>query len=194
MGPRNRPELSPVPSVELHRQYVLKADLEPDVAEALLNVCPLFSLGPGELDTAFVLELSSVVVLRSWEEQDVRVHFDVDLPSYHEAANDFAKSAARGPTGLGGSNADRLFTRLLNVYLENFAYEGRRAFQAEVLLGEIDEDKFVDILANFLWSHRNELSEDRPADLPAIEMPGASNFVPDYEMLEKLRSNSEDDE
>jgi hypothetical protein len=42
--------------------------------------------------------------------------------------------------------------------MKHFAWEGLDLLQADFILGDVDEDAFADLLAEFLWSHRHTVT------------------------------------
>jgi hypothetical protein len=110
------------------------------------------------LPAAFLLELSAVLEIGLWERQGFRPYLNTDLPTFQEAKDQLAERAFKGPAEFAGPNASPLSEAVLRVWIEQFAWEGPELLQAEVLVGPVDEDEFADVLADFVWQHRHELS------------------------------------
>jgi hypothetical protein len=107
---------------------------------------------------AFLLELGAVLELNLWELQCVRTYLTIDLPSFQEAAIELAARAEQGPAAFEGPHATPLSRRMLQVLIECFAWEGPNFFAANIVLGEIDEDQFAQVMADFVWPHRHALA------------------------------------
>lgn len=107
---------------------------------------------------AFLIELGAVLEMGLWERQGLRAYLNSDLPTFREAAAQLAARAKQGPGAFEGPEAAPLSRRVLRVWMEQFAWEGRDHFAADVVLGRVDEDQFADLLADFIWQHRHELA------------------------------------
>jgi hypothetical protein len=116
------------------------------------------------LPRGFLLELGAIFELDYWERLGLRAQLNSDLPSYHEAKLQLTQRAARGPQEFEGPGASLLAPRVLRVWLERFAWDGPELLGAEVLVGELDEDLFAELLADFVWRHQQGLSKLLPID------------------------------
>jgi hypothetical protein len=141
------------------RAVTRHAERQADLTAATLNAMGFFPKKPAGFPAAFLLELGAVLELGLWERQGLRPYFDVDLPTYREAADALLARAQRGPAAFDGPDAALLSSRVLQTWMNHFAWEGQDLLQADVLVGGVDdEDTFVDLLANFLLTHRHALS------------------------------------
>jgi hypothetical protein len=129
------------------------------LTSAALEATGLFS-SPSEvrLPLNFLLELGAVSQLGVWELQGMHHHVAYGLPTFADAAHELAGRAAKGTGEFQGSGKTPLSARLLKFWIEHFAWQGQALLQAEILVGEVDEDSFVDTLAEFLWTHRGDFS------------------------------------
>jgi hypothetical protein len=134
------------------------AEREADLTAAFLRATGLYESEPPKLPAAFLLELAAVLELGLWERRDLRRHLDVDLPTNRQAADQLAARCAKGPKEFDGPNAAPLSRQVLRVWVERFAWDGRELLAAEVVLGDVNEDDFIDLLAGFVWEHRRELA------------------------------------
>ena len=134
------------------------AERQADLTVAYLHRTGLFKSKPVRLPEALLLELAAVLELGLWEQQDLRRHLDVDLPDYREAARQLADRCMKGPAEFDGLNAAPLSTRVLRIWMENFAWDGLDTLGAEVVLGNVDENQFANVLADFVWQHRHALN------------------------------------
>jgi hypothetical protein len=133
------------------------AERQADLTGSYLRASGLCPEGEIRLPAAALLELAAVLELGVWEMRGLRTHLDVDLPSYREAAAELAARCMKGPEEFGGEDATPLSVRVLRVWTEHFAWDAPEMLDAEVVFGDAEEDDFVDLLAEFVWAHRNEL-------------------------------------
>jgi hypothetical protein len=129
-----------------------------DLTAATLDATGLFPERPVVLPAGFLLELGTVLELALWERQGVRVHLNADLPTFREAAEALLARAKRGLAAFDSPDAALLSNRVLQAWMERFAWEGPDFMHADFILGDVDEDQFAQVLADFVWQHRRELS------------------------------------
>ena len=111
----------------------------------------------------FLLELSAVLQLAAWEHKDQHHHIDAGLPCFDEAAADLARRAETAPADFHQLSSTTLHKRVLSFCLEQISWQGLDYLGADVLVGEIDEEAFLDSLATFLWANRRQLSHQVPS-------------------------------
>jgi hypothetical protein len=138
---------------------VRHAGRQADLTAAALDETGLFPDRPTVLPAGFLLELAAVLELGLWERQGLRPYLDIDLPTYREAADELAARAKRGFAEFDGLDATPLSHRVLQAWMQHFAWEGPDLLQADFILGDVDEDQFANVLADFVWQHRKELSK-----------------------------------
>jgi hypothetical protein len=63
----------------------------------------------------------------------------------------------KGPAEFKGEDAAPLSLKVLRVWTEQFAWEGPDTLGADIILGDVDEDEFAAVLADFLWQHRHAM-------------------------------------
>jgi hypothetical protein len=112
---------------------------------------------PLRLPTFFLVGLAAALRLGEWEQRGLRAHLDAGLPSAAEATGEvFRAVEAPEPLAAKEQAATRLACRVLAVFVERMAWDGRPLLGADLELGEADEDALVDALADFLWAHRHD--------------------------------------
>jgi len=118
-------------------------------------------LGGGQwhLPAAFLVEVGAVLQLGLWEQEGIAAHECGYLPSFDDAVADLASRASQGASAFANLNAVTLAPRVLQFSIEQIAASGFLLMGGDVLTQDIDEDAFVDLLAEFLFSHRDELSQ-----------------------------------
>lgn len=113
--------------------------------------------GSKGLPLGFLLELGSICQLKYWEISGLRDFLPPGLPTSEDASTDLYKRATTtAPEEFYSIENDHLGRQLLAVWLERFAWAAPNLLQADVVLGEVDEDSLVDGLARLLWVHRND--------------------------------------
>jgi hypothetical protein len=111
---------------------------------------------PVRLPGGLLLGLGAALRLLLWESGGARAHLPVDLPSSEEVIRDlFVAAFDRDQPERLDALAHELTRRVLRVWVDHFAWDGRQAWDADLVLGEADEDALVEALAEFLWQHRN---------------------------------------
>lgn len=115
---------------------------------------------------AFLLELAAVLELGVWEKLGLRCHLSSDLPTYRDASKHLAARSQKGPAEFDGPNASPLSIRVAQAWIENFAWDAPDLLGTEIVLdeGDRDDDDFVDLLAEFVWTHRHELQHLIPGE------------------------------
>lgn len=127
------------------------------LTSAVLDAAGFPSDAPS-LPRNFLLEWGAVLQLGMWELQGIHRHAELGLPTYTEASSELAARAAKGPGAFDGPEATPLSRHVVRVWLEEFAWQGWELLQTDVVVGDVDEDAFAEVMADFLWSHRDDLN------------------------------------
>jgi hypothetical protein len=106
------------------------------------------------LPTDFLLNLAASLRLLAWELGGLQVHRDAGLPSAEQALHDTFRSLVE-PAGVASLTLQDLSLRALALFIERFAWLGRRELDADMTLDRCDQDGMLDALAEFLWAHRH---------------------------------------
>ena len=109
---------------------------------------------PRRLPAGLLLGLGAALRLLVWEGTGSRAHLPADLPQAMGAIRDLFAALGKRPASLEAL-ARELVLRVLQVRVENFAWQGRAAWGADLVLGGAEEDALVDALADFLWANRH---------------------------------------
>jgi hypothetical protein len=104
----------------------------------------------------FLLELGAVLVIEMWERRGFTAHIIAGLPSWREADNELVRLLREDPTHFDQNQHGSLNRRVLQFWLENFAWDGIETFGADILVTAGDEDAIVDAVADFIWKNRRE--------------------------------------
>jgi hypothetical protein len=135
-----------------------KAKLLADMIAGALEATGFFRHEPPQLPAGFLLEFAAVLQLGLWERQGLQEYLPAALPSYREATRNFSRRASKGPAEFEGPSPAPLSQQVLGVFIQHFASGGPKFFQTDPLVGDVDEEEFADVLAEFLWTHRSELT------------------------------------
>ena len=141
-----------VVAVARHAEFV--ADL---TAEALKQMFPEEPLENLRLPANSLLELGAVLQISNWEMHGIFPHIEAGLPSKAEASRRLSERAHKGASEFEGENATAMHEQVLRFWIDNFAWDGPSLLNANIVLGEVDEDQFLDLAADFLWQYRQEL-------------------------------------
>lgn len=112
--------------------------------------------GAGPIPADVVLDLAAVLRLRAWEAAGLTAHLEAGLPSAEVAMKELIatmRAAANDPDAL--ARVGRLSQAVFGVQVTRFIWAGPRELRAEVALDDIDDDRFVEVLATFLWAARH---------------------------------------
>jgi hypothetical protein len=107
------------------------------------------------LPVGYLVESAGVLQLKAWEEIGLRVHVDAGLPTYFQADWELAKQFWEHPELFGTIDSAKLFPRVFRVWRERFAMSGRQLLGADIRIDQIDDESFVENLAQFLYRHRH---------------------------------------
>jgi hypothetical protein len=115
---------------------------------------------PLRLPTFFLVGLGAALRLLAWEQSGLHAPRDAGLPSAQEAIS-LVVRAVTGPEPILEKEqaASQLALRVLAVFVESLAWNGRALLDADLELGEADEEPLVEVLAQFLWAHRHDHGE-----------------------------------
>jgi hypothetical protein len=144
----------------------LDADRVGCFLDQLLGRCaaPAGDRPPLLLPPDFLLELAAALRLLAWETSGLRCHLEAGLPPAQQALRDafrWLKPATAAPET--SDVPDRLMPRVLALFIERLAWNGRAELGADFALGEPDEDVLTEAIADFLWSHRHNLGNEDSA-------------------------------
>lgn len=110
------------------------------------------------LPAAFLVELGAVLQLGLWEQEGIAAHECGYLPPFDDAVSELSRRAAQGVSAFANLASVTLAPRVLQFSIEHIAASGFLLMGGDVLTQDIDEDAFVELLAEFLFSHRDDLS------------------------------------
>lgn len=144
------------------RAIIRHADFTAEMTALVLRNTRLASSGSegqpkAELPAGFLLELAAALQLGVWEHEGLRPHLPDGLPTFSQADADLAARVSEDWEAMRAPEAAALSRRVLELYVERFAWEGPELLGSDVVVGDVDEDAFVDALAEYVWSHRHEL-------------------------------------
>lgn len=109
----------------------------------------------------FLLEFAAVLQLKAWELCGVRHHIDAGLPSSETAVSQLLSRAESGQPSFKGEKTELHF-QVLHFWLEGMAWQGMEYLSTDIALGAVEEEEFLDGLAEYIWSQRHQLSDRLP--------------------------------
>ena len=130
-----------------------------ELTAATLDATGLFpKMSDASLPGGFLLELGAVLQIGTWERQGIDAHLKAGLPSFKEAAASLATRAAANRDELYDCSAADLSRAVVRFFIDHLAWDGREHFARDVVVGDVDEDQFTELLSEFLWEHRHQLN------------------------------------
>jgi len=114
--------------------------------------------GAVDVPQAFFLELAAVLQICEWDRQGVPACLGHQLPTSAAAITQIRARIRKGPDEFAGPDAAPLSRQVLRACVERLAWCGPEYLGADIALGQVDADEFVESLAEFLWEHRHEIS------------------------------------
>ncbi|WP_339686484.1 hypothetical protein [Gimesia maris] len=102
------------------------------------------------------LELGAVLQIGYWESNGISAHIAAGVPSKAEALSQLSERLQKGAAEFTGDDSIYIHRKSFCFWIQNLAWDGPSLMNTEMVLGEIQEDQFMD-LAEFLWKHRLEL-------------------------------------
>jgi len=103
------------------------------------------------------MESAAVFQLGVWEQKGIQVYLDTELPTYQEAREELEARVRKGLAEFEGPDASPLFRQMLKTWWERFAWDADDLFQSQIMLGDVAEDQFATVMADFIFQHRHEL-------------------------------------
>ncbi|MGO9600625.1 MAG: hypothetical protein ACLP7Q_21815 [Isosphaeraceae bacterium] len=146
------PSTGPYPE-ELRSAIAIEAETDADRVAALILAMG-YNFTPSKplvMERELLLFYGAVLRLHSWENAGIRIHRDRGFPSACEILTDAARALREEGTMPDGTG---LSIQVTNMFMQNFAWNGRRELDAPVVLDFLDDKMAVDALAKLLWSRR----------------------------------------
>jgi hypothetical protein len=113
--------------------------------------------GASNLPLGFLLEVGAICQLKAWERAGLRAFLPADLPTCADAVSDLHRRITSGSRELASIESASLSRRVLGVWLNDFSWAAPNLLEADVVLGKVEEDTLVDVLAHLLWHHRHAM-------------------------------------
>ncbi len=146
-------------AVELHSAMVANAETD---AVRLADFLNRLGLGPAEVPSRrlpkdFLLAMAAVLRLRDWEAKDLWLHVESGMPSAQHAFVELREALLQAHIAKVQKCA-ALMTELVGLFAERLAWNAQQDLGADLQLSDVDDDSFINTLAEFLWEQRNSLS------------------------------------
>jgi hypothetical protein len=109
---------------------------------------------PLRVPMELLLGLGAALRLFRWELSGITIHLAAGLPPARQALHEVVRAATgQAEPGLV-ERLKTLYSRVLSVFVERFAWNGRVELGADLTLDPADEEALLNGLADFLWDHR----------------------------------------
>ena len=115
-------------------------------------------LQPTVLPGSFLLAMGCVFRIAIWEAEGIVRHLECGLPTRDIAlilAMSFLVNTAQEPEHR--KTAERLQDQVLQFFIGFLAWTGPQEMGGDVVLGALEDDRVLDQIAVFLWTHRHDL-------------------------------------
>jgi hypothetical protein len=130
------------------------------LAEFLKALPPTVPATTWAFPPSFLLDLCTGLCLLYWEDCGVTVHRDAGLPSATQLIHEAFAGLRLREDANRWSHAVQLFHDVMGLFVEHIAWHGHAELGGEFVLGQVNEDALVDVLARFAWEHRHDLLPD----------------------------------
>jgi hypothetical protein len=109
---------------------------------------------PLVLPERLLLHMGAALRLLSWVEHGLLFHGRAGLLEVLQAIQQDLQTLHRPD-----ANPGELYTAVLRIFVERFAWHGRHDLDADVTLDELTDDAALDALAEYLWANRHAGAE-----------------------------------
>lgn len=106
---------------------------------------------------AFTLEVSALLQLAEWERSGIS-GFIPGLPTTQHAREDFLERLKSNPRSFDVLAGAVLMRRVLQAFASSCSWDSRDAFDADIVVGEIDEDLLAEKLASLVYQRFLQLT------------------------------------
>jgi hypothetical protein len=150
-------DLSKVPNDQL-LAIALDGKRDADLVGSFLNLLSETPAGrwavkrPLPLPVDFLLGLGAALRLGFWEMIGIQVHRDAGMPAASEIIIDVLSSVTNPEAA---ARTAQLPSRVLALSIEHFAWAGRLELNCDVTVDPVDEDLFLEAMADFIWNNRH---------------------------------------
>lgn len=117
----------------------------PDLADRLKT-----GLSPG-----FLLELGAIAQIGVWDRLGLTPSLDPSLPSPGEAAQSAVDRTLAAPCRRLSVQDTVLIRRITSLLLNRFCWDAKVEANADLVIGESDEDAMVEAIAMICWQNRH---------------------------------------
>jgi hypothetical protein len=111
-----------------------------------------------------LFELAAALRLEQWEKDGISVHVEAGLPSARQALAGVYQALLDQLKRAQFRHDTPLLFQVNALFAERFAWRSRADLDADLLLGGVDEEELVDVLARLLWIHRPVKRPENPME------------------------------
>lgn len=112
------------------------------------------------LPAALLLEIAALSTLIDWEERGDFEHLGEAAPDIEVLKQDFLNRCREGGKGFDDAERAPISSLMMKLFTENFAMEAPARLNAKLVIIQMDEENFIEELADFLWANRHSLANN----------------------------------
>lgn len=127
---------------------------------AILRSGVIPSSGQATLPAALLLEIAALSTLIAWEERGDFEHLGEAAPDIDVLKQDFLDRCGGGFKSFDDPKHTPISSLMMKLFTENFAMEGPARLGAKLAMPQLDEESFIEELAEFLWANRHSLANN----------------------------------
>jgi hypothetical protein len=151
--------------VDLADAVRLQAELDADRVGRLLTQDRIDrDKGPISVPEWLLFELAAALRLAQWEKDGISVHVEAGLPCARQALAGIYQALLDQLKRAQFCHDTPLLFQVNALFAERFAWRSRADLDADLLLGGVDEDELVEVLARLLWIHRPVKRSENPTE------------------------------
>ena len=125
-------------------------------ADAVIESLRLMGVPSGTpLPASFVLGLAAALRVKTWERQGIFIHFEAGLPDSRRLLVDLFTRLFTSAVDDLKAFGFGLWYWVLELATSRLAWSGASEIGSDILVGDVNEEMFVETLANFLWANRH---------------------------------------
>lgn len=113
---------------------------------------------PLPLPLEFLLELSAVIRIATWQRAGFTDQMDAGFPPWEELLEQLLARLFTNPTSFSwdsGACPAPLWNRVAGLWFQHCSWTAMSTLGSDVVVHPADEEKLLDALADVLWKHRN---------------------------------------
>lgn len=127
---------------------------------AILHCGVIQSGDQATLPAALLLEIAALSTLIDWKERGDFEHLGEAAPDIDVLKQDFLNRCGGGFKSFDDPKHTPISSLMIKLFTENFAMEAPARLNAKLVMTQLDEENFIEELAEFLWVNRHSLANN----------------------------------